>query len=260
MQRDQKIGLALGILLVGVVAAFFFRHEQSPQEPLPTLQTADELDQRIAERDRAPYLQGGEPAKPSHDDALFGPDPWNHHPGGLVPEPIPLGDELEHAAGTSSAESAKADGVTRHVVQRGETLSSIAAKHLGSATRFEEIFLANTGQLRSPDDLRVGMELRIPGRVGATDERMGATGERLRSPVPSPMDTGGPKPPPVAPFSTVAPQTADGSQAGAKFEAYRRSPLTPQGTDPQSTTLDPKDQARRRLTQLPPRGDVSPPR
>ncbi|MDP1797778.1 MAG: hypothetical protein Q8K78_09865, partial [Planctomycetaceae bacterium] len=61
MPRDQKIGLALGILLVGAVAAFFFRHDQTQVPTLPALKTAADLDRQIATYDRAPYLQSDEP-------------------------------------------------------------------------------------------------------------------------------------------------------------------------------------------------------
>ena len=59
MQRDLKIGLSLGILLVGVVGAFFFRRE-SEHPLMPRLQTGAALDAQISEKPRIPYLTGGE--------------------------------------------------------------------------------------------------------------------------------------------------------------------------------------------------------
>ena len=57
-------------------------------------------------------------------------------------------------------------GSTRsHVVVDGETLSSIAGKYLGSQTRYQEIFQANRDQLKSPNDLKIGMKLTIPDRT-----------------------------------------------------------------------------------------------
>ncbi len=56
-------------------------------------------------------------------------------------------------------------GPTRsHVVSDGETLSSIAGKYLGSQTRYQEIFQANRDQLKSANDLKIGMKLTIPER------------------------------------------------------------------------------------------------
>jgi hypothetical protein len=251
MQRDQKIGLALGILLVGAVAAFFFRHEPAPDKPLPALQTAEALDHRIAEKDRTPYLQGPESPQTAAGDPFSGADPFHSdQPGGLVPDPIPLGNDPMDAASNSASLAARPQpaAATHHVVQRGETLSSIAAKYLGSAARFEEVYQANTDRLRDANDLRVGMELRIPGREVPVAPQMAVTPDDRR---PVRDGTAVERPTPVP--------GADGD-SNKKFQPYRGSPLTPKGTDPQSSGLDPKDAARRKLSQLPPRDDVSPPR
>lgn len=49
-----------------------------------------------------------------------------------------------------------------HRVVKGDTLSSLAARYLGSSERFWDLFTANRDQLRNPDLLPVGIELRIP--------------------------------------------------------------------------------------------------
>ena len=56
MQRDMKVGLSLGVFLVGVVGALFFRREPEKKPVPPQLQNASQLDQQIAERPRGPYL------------------------------------------------------------------------------------------------------------------------------------------------------------------------------------------------------------
>ena len=61
-----------------------------------------------------------------------------------------------------------------HVVADGETLSSIAGKYLGSQARYQEIFQANQDQLKSANDLKIGMKLTIPDRV----ESRSASGTR----------------------------------------------------------------------------------
>jgi hypothetical protein len=59
MQRDMKIGLALGLALVGIVGALFFRRDPEVKKDVPPpLKSADELDRQIAERDRPPYIKG----------------------------------------------------------------------------------------------------------------------------------------------------------------------------------------------------------
>lgn len=49
-----------------------------------------------------------------------------------------------------------------YVVQPGDTLTSISRKVYGTTGRWQEIFEANRGILRSENDLRVGQVLRIP--------------------------------------------------------------------------------------------------
>lgn len=49
-----------------------------------------------------------------------------------------------------------------HVVQQGETLSSIAALQLGDAMRWPEIFDVNRDRIANPDLIHIGQELRIP--------------------------------------------------------------------------------------------------
>ena len=48
-------------------------------------------------------------------------------------------------------------------VQGGDTLSELAAKHLGSAGLWEDLLDANRDKLDDPTDLQVGMKLRLPG-------------------------------------------------------------------------------------------------
>ena len=49
-----------------------------------------------------------------------------------------------------------------YVVRPGDTLNSIARRAYGNPALWERIFDANRDLLRSPDDLRVGQELRLP--------------------------------------------------------------------------------------------------
>ncbi len=46
-------------------------------------------------------------------------------------------------------------------VRAGDSLSSLAQKHLGSSDRWRELFDANRDQLKRPDQIRVGMKLRV---------------------------------------------------------------------------------------------------
>lgn len=65
------------------------------------------------------------------------------------------------AIGLTSA-SEKPSGRT-HKVAKGETLSHIAQRYYGKASEYNRIFEANRDQLKDPDKIREGMELKIPG-------------------------------------------------------------------------------------------------
>ncbi len=54
------------------------------------------------------------------------------------------------------------DGDRAHVVESGDTLTGLASRYLGSITRFGEIYDLNRDRLSGPNDLRLGMRLRIP--------------------------------------------------------------------------------------------------
>lgn len=49
-----------------------------------------------------------------------------------------------------------------HVVVRGDTLQSIALRYYGDRSRFRDIYAANRSVMNSPNDLRIGMELKLP--------------------------------------------------------------------------------------------------
>ena len=49
-----------------------------------------------------------------------------------------------------------------HVVVRGDTLQSLALRYYGDRSRFRDIYAANRGIMNSPNDLRIGMELKLP--------------------------------------------------------------------------------------------------
>lgn len=51
-----------------------------------------------------------------------------------------------------------------YTVVKGDTLSRIAARQLGSGSRMNEIIAVNKGLIDDPDDIRVGMVLKLPAR------------------------------------------------------------------------------------------------
>lgn len=201
MQRDMKIGMALGVALVGIVGALFFRREPEvkDKETPPPLQNAEELDREIAGRAKAPYIKGleefdnaaapvpppgGPASKPKDDDAkqrkpAAAPEPiQSSQPSkneGLVKDQVPAHNEKWEPFGPSGTAGKKAGenprtspagtnvGTNRmHVIQPGETLSGLASRYLGSSARYNEIYEANKNVLRSPNDVREGLSIVIP--------------------------------------------------------------------------------------------------
>lgn len=287
MPRDQKVGLALGVLLVGAVAALFFRNEPPARSGAPQLRNGASLDAEIAEKDSSPYLPGAEgagkvtrtAAKPVSDGpTLLGPetdspttggarlefsdeDPFANAappaigPSGPAPEPIQLefSPLIDGAGRPANSTPRKADAVARtHVVQKGDSLSSIAGKYLGSQSRFHEIFEANRDQLKDANDLRVGMQLVIPD--GSSKSIPAAATPLVPTPDRSSAVESEPRP-----ARPAAPEKAESAEERKKFVPYRRSPLN------RSTSMvdpaAPAEQSGRRLSQLPPSdGDLVVPR
>ena len=79
-------------------------------------------------------------------------------------------DEPPPAAGNSFAETSDPSGEANDVetrpayytIQPGDNLSKISVKVYGNPGRWMDIYQANKDKLSNPDDLRVGVELRIP--------------------------------------------------------------------------------------------------
>ena len=235
MHPDKKVGLALGILLIGITGAFFFRNDapSAAQETL-TLTDPAALDRKASQKPGAPYFpepmaddENGEPGSDlasvpeiSASDAIpglprVGPTGYQ----GMLAEPINL-DALQNSAeqfadrmtplpspgrdldsldnvlarnaearrseGTQSG-GVKGDKVERsrqssttsrsrfitHEVVAGDNLSRLAMQYLGSHTKYLTLFEANRDVLATPDDLSLGMKLKIPVKSSATNASSG---------------------------------------------------------------------------------------
>jgi len=234
MHPDKKIGLAMGILLIGVTGAFFFRNKGPQSEP--RLQDPQSLDDQISQQQGPkPHVDLERPEPIDDDDSPTISRTWSPLTGSgqtgspttasrsghdvqepnlpevrtitpdqlaksnTPPDPIPAtsrrreNDPIPLSRGNRGWEVVTSDtpagptrdvataqpasSMRRHVVRRGETLSGLAARYLGSSARFEEIYRANRDVLRHPNDLRVGMTIRIPSRslnqTGATQVKAG---------------------------------------------------------------------------------------
>ncbi len=93
---------------------------------------------------------------------------------------IDVGWVLELPPATERVGASRSDGV--HVVERGESLWSIADEELGDPQRWPEVFEANRDRtfedgrsLHDPDLIHPGWELEIPGERPSADEQAATT-------------------------------------------------------------------------------------
>ena len=272
MHRDKKLGLALGILLLGVVGAFFFRNENDSLADLPVLEDAAILDAQIAEQPITPYLPPPEFDGPSAGSLEFlaaePPDPADDAFAGEPPDPIiTRSDDLiggaavpEHnrawTVSTTQPAPTEATPVAQprtHRVQSGDTLSGIAQRYLGSSTRYLEVYAANRDLLRNPNDLRVGMTIRIPSTQPEPVDpprNAGTTREQTARPVSATQAS----PAATLPRPSTPPQTQPAAPDPARRFVPARRPLWPlrRPAAESSTIDDPAPGAIRSLTQIPP--------
>lgn len=222
MDRNQqaKTGIALGILILGMLAAMVFRRPPAPKatptqdEPAATaapsrpavieapivashlegtIQPLDSLEATPgAATGLAPIGDGGwrNPVPPPAADwpPALTPDFANvptEQPGSVpsphVAAPPPDRATLVPVDGgvglVSTDQSVRPPlpfapdeaAVVEHLIVDGDTLSNLAARYLGSAARFLELFEANRDVLKTPDVLPLGRRLKIPAAHGAAD-------------------------------------------------------------------------------------------
>ena len=96
-----------------------------------------------------PEQIGGASRNTSADPRLPRPAP---RPAPVVPADVGDAPVVTDAGGS----------FVEHVVQNGETLSSIAERYYGTAARWTRVYDANRDRLANPDRVPVGTRLRIP--------------------------------------------------------------------------------------------------
>jgi nucleoid-associated protein YgaU len=79
----------------------------------------------------------------------------------LPPRAVILGPEAAEPA-RPAAPSPRPAPARTYVVKKGDSLSEIAQRELGTVRRQEEILTLNRDQLSDPDSIRVGMKLLLP--------------------------------------------------------------------------------------------------
>ncbi|QDU38140.1 LysM domain/BON superfamily protein [Maioricimonas rarisocia] len=259
MHSDQKLGIVLAILLIGFTAAFCFPRAPFNEAELLAVEEDLELDAEIqtlpvrayTSLDRPRSSRKDAPAETITITREDGPDggtgPETVAPPAIaVPSPVEIGFEVggvderpaparnntDREASTADAPSRdhNSDGATppaTYTVQYGDTLSGLAIRFLGTSRRYLDLYEANRDVLASPDDLRVGMTLRIPGGRAEQDasddleealEAVESTREPDRS-----LDRGETA---AEVRETSSPGRTASPSAAGRFRPAPRSPLT----------------------------------
>lgn len=183
MSRPQRILSAGAVLLVGLAAAWPFRHDAAtaPRE-------APAAGPQIPVDASPPYLSEGQNASgvsatviattaPAQtlppiglslseppSEALFASGAGGASQG--EPSPVTPVDALDLAAPASGAEppTAAPSAPRTYVIHNGDSLERIAARYLGDEGRALEIFDLNRDVLTNPYLLPLGAELTLPPR------------------------------------------------------------------------------------------------
>lgn len=177
MHCDHKLGLSLGVLIVGFAAALCFPRHRDREAVSLELDGAADLDHEIALLPVRAYTEqeaalqtpaepiAPEPEAVAFDHPVSGEDDEQLDPFAGPPESIATGNApgtvLETAVISPDA-VAVPEALEEYTVQSGDTLSGLAARFLGSHSRYLELYEANRDILSSPDDLQPQMRLRIP--------------------------------------------------------------------------------------------------
>lgn len=198
MHRDQKLGLALGILVIGFAAAFCFRRSVEPAADCESHISASELaaiDQEISQLPVRTYTRPPvvvvEVTPQTPDDQTLAElfELRDAADIGTVAEPTDLDHEWPDASlpfgpreateaivqlDEDAPSPAPEPQLTTYTVEPGDTLSSIAARHLGDSRKFLELIELNEDRLPNPNRLRPGMQIQVPRPMTAeltTEER-----------------------------------------------------------------------------------------
>jgi nucleoid-associated protein YgaU len=119
-----------------------------PPEVQASIKAAREkAEKEEAKKDRA--VSGGNPTIPPQARATAA----KHRPG--IPDSVQDAVEKAMARATEKKEET-------YVVKPGDSLSKIAKEILGDAARWPEIFELNKDQIKDPNLIHVGQELRLP--------------------------------------------------------------------------------------------------
>ncbi|MHC4677426.1 MAG: LysM peptidoglycan-binding domain-containing protein [Planctomycetota bacterium] len=164
MQKDLKIGLAVGLGLVVAAAVWVStRPSMSPEARMRQLHDTD------------PVEQTGPAEEPNEQPvvSVIARSPEPNLPPTLLEAPprqtpieetvVPVVEEEPGALDSTVHEQTEKIETQRfHIVRKGETLSRISLTYYGSAGQWRKIFEANRQTIEDPDKLTLGQKLIIP--------------------------------------------------------------------------------------------------
>jgi LysM repeat protein len=145
MQKDFKIGLAIGVTLAAGAILW--------------LATLPNLSARARALQAASNINPSPQTPPIASSPVTSPIPSDSRT--TSDEPRVTGDNFRttnNAQPTTNSESTQ----RIHIIQKGDTLSSISAKYYGSARQWRKILTANRDNLPDPNRLTPGSKLLIP--------------------------------------------------------------------------------------------------
>ncbi|HXI85056.1 MAG TPA: LysM peptidoglycan-binding domain-containing protein [Verrucomicrobiae bacterium] len=123
------------------------------------LQENATLRSRVAELEKTVTVTATSAAEPLTAAVVSTPAPISVVTPGSAPPIVMAAAPITVFAEPSTTELSRA---RTYVVQRGDTLQSLALRYYGTRSAWEKIYQANRGGLPSKDQLKVGQQLMIP--------------------------------------------------------------------------------------------------
>ncbi len=123
------------------------------------LQENATLRSRVAELEKSMTVAATTATEPPATTVALAPATVSISPSGMAPNIVMAAAPVSTVGETSSADASRAH---TYLVQKGDTLQSLALRYYGTRSAWERIYQANRGGLPSKDQLRVGQQLVIP--------------------------------------------------------------------------------------------------
>lgn len=76
-------------------------------------------------------------------------------------EPLPDFSDVESAS-SSEAMTREEASIPTYTVVKGDTLSKIAKRHYGDASKWKALFEANRDVIKNPDLIQIGWVIKLP--------------------------------------------------------------------------------------------------